>query len=114
MRSFDENDVSIPFLLVGIPVIALLVIISSCHSAGMPVSAVRDPSGVNQIELTSGSGLHLAQLIVVFIVARGVGALFQFIRQPRVVGEMVAGILLGPSLFGSIVPHASAFLFSVF
>src|SRR5262249_2998781 len=99
------------FLLVGIPVMAVLAIVSFCHSAAMPVSAPSDLSGVNQIELPSGSGLHLAQLIVVLLVARGVGGLFQFIRQPRVVGEMVAGILLGPSLFGSIAPHAFTFLF---
>lgn len=54
----------------------------------------------------------LAQVIVVLAVARFVGYLFRKIRQPQVIGEMVAGILLGPSLLGWIAPGVSAALFS--
>ena len=32
--------------------------------------------------------------------------------QPAVVGEMIIGILLGPSLFGLVAPHAFGFLFA--
>jgi Kef-type K+ transport system membrane component KefB len=32
-------------------------------------------------------------------------------HQPRVVGEMFAGIMLGPSLLGWVAPHFSAYLF---
>ena len=51
------------------------------------------------------------QLAVVLAVCRAVGWLFQKIGQPKVVGEMFAGIMLGPSLLGWIAPHASAYLF---
>jgi Kef-type K+ transport system membrane component KefB len=51
------------------------------------------------------------QIAVILIVCRIVGALFQFIRQPRVVGEMFAGILLGPSLLGWLFPGVSALVF---
>ena len=51
------------------------------------------------------------QIAVVLAVCRGVGALFHKIQQPRVVGEMFAGIMLGPSLLGWVAPHASAYLF---
>lgn len=51
------------------------------------------------------------QIAVVLAVCRLVGALFQRIQQPRVVGEMFAGIMLGPSLLGWIAPSASAYLF---
>lgn len=51
------------------------------------------------------------QIAVVLIVCRIVGNLFLKIQQPRVVGEMFAGIMLGPSLLGWIAPHASSFLF---
>src|SRR5215472_10462226 len=51
------------------------------------------------------------QIAVVLAVCRGVGALFRKIHQPRVVGEMFAGIMLGPSLLGWVAPHASAYLF---
>ena len=51
------------------------------------------------------------QIAVVLASCRVVGNLFLRIRQPRVVGEMFAGIMLGPSLLGSISPELSAFLF---
>jgi Kef-type K+ transport system membrane component KefB len=40
-----------------------------------------------------------------------IGWLFGKIHQPRVVGEMVAGILLGPSLLGAVAPSVEAALF---
>ncbi|HEX9945334.1 MAG TPA: cation:proton antiporter [Thermoanaerobaculia bacterium] len=55
--------------------------------------------------------LLLLQVIVIAVAARSLGALFQRIRQPRVIGEMVAGILLGPSLLGWVAPVAQEFLF---
>ncbi|TXI04995.1 MAG: cation:proton antiporter [Rhizobium sp.] len=44
------------------------------------------------------------------VTARGLGTVFQKIGQPRVIGEVIAGILLGPSLLGRISPEATAFL----
>jgi Kef-type K+ transport system membrane component KefB len=59
--------------------------------------------------------LHLPtlflQIIVVLAAARIVGHVFRKIGQPQVVGEMFAGILLGPSLFGWIAPGAYAAIF---
>jgi Kef-type K+ transport system membrane component KefB len=51
------------------------------------------------------------QIAVILAVCRLVGTLFQKIHQPRVVGEMFAGIMLGPSLLGWIAPQISAYLF---
>jgi Kef-type K+ transport system membrane component KefB len=51
------------------------------------------------------------QIAVILAVCRAVGSLFLKIKQPRVVGEMFAGILLGPSLMGWIAPQVSAYLF---
>jgi Kef-type K+ transport system membrane component KefB len=53
----------------------------------------------------------LLQTIVIVAAARLVGAVFRRLGQPPVVGEMFAGLLLGPSLFGAIAPAASAWLF---
>ncbi|WP_420130140.1 cation:proton antiporter [Longimicrobium sp.] len=53
----------------------------------------------------------LAQVLVVLLAARMLGAAFRRIHQPQVVDEMVAGILLGPSLLGWAAPGVSAFLF---
>ncbi|MFZ2490427.1 MAG: cation:proton antiporter [Thermoanaerobaculia bacterium] len=55
--------------------------------------------------------LHvLLALVVVIVAARACGALCKFIHQPPVIGEVIAGILLGPSLLGRIAPEATAFL----
>ena len=51
------------------------------------------------------------QLIVIIAVARWVGTLFLRMGQPAVIGEMIAGILLGPSFLGMLLPAAQAFLF---
>jgi Kef-type K+ transport system membrane component KefB len=51
------------------------------------------------------------QITVILAVCRIVGSLFRRFHQPRVVGEMFAGILLGPSLLGWIAPNFSAYLF---
>ena len=51
------------------------------------------------------------QIAVILMAARVVGFLFQKIKQPQVMGEMVAGILLGPSLLGWLAPGVSAALF---
>jgi Kef-type K+ transport system membrane component KefB len=51
------------------------------------------------------------QITVILVVCRVVGSLFLLIRQPRVVGEMFAGILLGPSLLGAVAPSFSAYVF---
>jgi Kef-type K+ transport system membrane component KefB len=53
----------------------------------------------------------LIQIVVILIMARLVGWLFKKIKQPQVTGEMVAGILLGPSLLGWVAPGISAALF---
>jgi Kef-type K+ transport system membrane component KefB len=53
------------------------------------------------------------QIAVVLAVCRLVGELFRKMHQPRVVGEMFAGIMLGPSLLGWVAPHFSAYLFPV-
>jgi len=53
----------------------------------------------------------LLQIVVVCSVARAMGWLFTKFRQPRVVGEIFAGLLLGPSLFGWLAPATSSFLF---
>jgi Kef-type K+ transport system membrane component KefB len=52
----------------------------------------------------------LLALAVVIIAARAVGALFKKLQQPAVIGEVIAGIMLGPSVLGAIWPQATAYL----
>jgi Kef-type K+ transport system membrane component KefB len=53
----------------------------------------------------------LLQISVICAVAHGLGWCFEKVRQPRVVGEIVAGILLGPSLLGWLLPDTASSLF---
>ena len=53
----------------------------------------------------------LAQLVAIIAVTRLVGGLATRVGQPRVVGEIAAGLLLGPSLLGRVAPEFSAWLF---
>jgi len=62
------------------------------------------------------NNLHLAvqfflQIAVILVFCRLVGAIALRLGQPQVVAEMVAGVLLGPSLFGLIFPEAQHWLF---
>jgi Kef-type K+ transport system membrane component KefB len=52
------------------------------------------------------------QMAVILVACRVVGWLGKKFGQPQVVGEMIAGVLLGPSLVGLLFPEASARLFS--
>ncbi|MBT2229759.1 cation:proton antiporter [Nonomuraea sp. NEAU-A123] len=53
----------------------------------------------------------LPALVVILLVAGVCGRLALMVLQPRVLGEMVAGVLLGPTLFGWLFPEAQAALF---
>lgn len=57
--------------------------------------------------------LLLAQIITIVLVARVFGWFFRKIGQPSVIGEIIAGIALGPSLFGMYFPELSEMLFPV-
>ncbi len=48
---------------------------------------------------------------IILLTTHVFGWFFHYIRQPRVVGEMTAGIILGPSLFGRFFPGVFAFVF---
>jgi Kef-type K+ transport system membrane component KefB len=55
----------------------------------------------------------LAQIVTIIIVARFFGWVFKKIGQPTVIGEIIAGIVLGPSLLGRYFPEFSSVLFPV-
>src|ERR1035437_5448923 len=57
--------------------------------------------------------LLLAQIITIIIVARLLGWVCKKIGQPTVIGEIAAGIILGPSFVGMYFPEFSATLFPV-
>lgn len=66
-------------------------------------------STVHQLESTLF--FVLLQLIVIIVAARAAGNLARRMGQPRAVGEIVAGLTLGPSLFGYLSPEISGYVF---
>lgn len=73
-------------------------------TAAWPVSAA-----LGDIEATLLAAL--LQLVVIIVAARICAVIFRRIGQPAVVGEIAAGLMLGPSLFGRFCPEISAALF---
>ncbi len=67
-----------------------------------------DAGGLEGAEILARVLLAVA---VVIVAARLLGNVFRLINQPRVIGEIVAGILLGPSLMGLFWPGVTSFLF---
>lgn len=59
----------------------------------------------------SDIGMLLVQLVVILVVVRLVGWIFTKLHQPTVIGEILAGILLGPSLLGYLWPEGMELLF---
>ena len=53
----------------------------------------------------------VVQLLVVLMATQAVGSAASLLRQPAVIGEIAAGLLLGPSFLGQIAPDAYAALF---
>ncbi|MGK5093425.1 cation:proton antiporter [Deltaproteobacteria bacterium TL4] len=55
--------------------------------------------------------IFILQILTIILTARLLGWLMSKIRQPAVMGEIIAGIVLGPSLIGFFFPEFSTFLF---
>jgi Kef-type K+ transport system membrane component KefB len=78
-----------------------------------PVAATTTTPVANAASAAHGlSPLYhvLLALVSILLLGRWMGKLFSYFGQPRVIGEMVAGIMLGPSLLGQIWPAAQHFV----
>ncbi len=60
----------------------------------------------------SSVSLLLIQVLVIIVCAQLLGLLAERVGQSKVIGEILAGILLGPSLFGQLSPTAYQFIFA--
>lgn len=97
-----------------------IVIVNFALRAGSGMTAPKGDGG----EAAQAEGGHgavdvhaifwklLLAIAVIILVSRLCGALFSRINQPQVMGEIVGGILLGPSLLGAVAPQVSEFLFA--
>lgn len=102
-------------------IIAALVIIlgllqfgARTVAVGVPLSQQAAPSGViAQILSNAGQPLPrlLLQLLVVMLATRVLGDVMRRLGQPTVIGEILGGLVLGPSLLGWLAPPLAAFVF---
>jgi Kef-type K+ transport system membrane component KefB len=88
-------------------VAVLLGIVATRQAGPAPTAAAQRTAGQGLPNLV----LLVAQLSLIILATRAVGWLAEKIRQPRVIGEVLAGILLGPSLLGWVAPGLSGLLF---
>ena len=97
-------------LMVAVTVAVFLLIRS--YGEGLtapPPQGASSSAGAPPAE--SNALLHvLLALAAVIIVGQLLAKLFAYIGQPPVIGEVIAGILLGPSLLGRVAPGAFAYL----
>lgn len=75
------------------------------------VSLVQEFKSTVIESLTHPLAILLLQIITVIFTARTFGFIFNKIGQPTVIGEIIAGIFLGPSLLGLWFPDYTTFLF---
>src|SRR5262249_54215909 len=94
--------------------VVLLYLLIRSYGEHLPAPA---PTGLTMFgsastRIHTGDLLHvLIALIVVIATARAMGSLFRGAHQPPVIGEIIAGIVLGPSLLGRLAPEAEAYIF---
>ncbi len=63
------------------------------------------------LHASSPLALFLLQLLVLLVAAKGMGRLLRWFGQPAVIGEMAAGLMMGPLLFGALLPQLQTALF---
>ena len=104
-------------VLLIVSVAGLLALLSFGASLQPPVPVATEPAASTDLAaglretLADPLSRLLLQIVVIVVAARLVGTLFRRMGQPAVIGEMLAGILLGPSLLGLLFPDALGFLF---
>ena len=55
--------------------------------------------------------VFLSQMLLLLVLARGLGEAFRAFGHPRLVGEILVGIMLGPTLLGRLAPGLQLALF---
>lgn len=92
--------------------VGIFLLIRACgEGLEAPLPAGESTAGAPTAAPGSASLRVLIALLVIIASARALGAIFRRFHQPPVIGEVVAGILLGPTLLGKLAPGVSAALF---
>jgi Kef-type K+ transport system membrane component KefB len=117
--TFSDLRHYLPYFLLLQVFIAGVWIILAAGGRLNPASTTVTPAGDSSFtrllweNFRTPLSILLTQIVVILIVAGLFRRLFRRLHQPPVMGEMIAGIVLGPSVLGLIFPQAMAFLFPV-
>lgn len=84
---------------------ALIGVILLCLAANPTFAAAVSSSG-------NSEGTFIAEIVLLLLVGRMLGEGMQRLGQPAIMGQLIAGVLLGPSLFGAIWPEGQKAIFS--
>jgi len=108
-------------LLIVVFTFLMVLVVKKGESLQAPNTSVSIPLNEHSVfdqfvqtihhNVTHPLGILLLQIITIIVVARVFGFLFKKIGQPSVIGEIIAGIFLGPSFIGMFFPDFSGFLF---
>jgi Kef-type K+ transport system membrane component KefB/nucleotide-binding universal stress UspA family protein len=96
------------------PGFALIHNLSAAFAAyAIPVPAIAAAAHTTSGNALAGSteAIFVAQIALLLLVGRGLGELLQKLGQPSVIGQLLAGLLLGPSFFGWAFPAAHHLIF---
>ena len=80
-------------------------------SGGGPRTPAEKVVATKQRDFTATVAVFFLAVVVVMLFARLMGAAVAHFRQPRVMGEVLAGIILGPTVFGLLLPDLQRALF---
>jgi NhaP-type Na+/H+ or K+/H+ antiporter len=111
-RRLLQNHSAAYAVLVIIPVAAFVLILAAGAALPPPVGIAA--SSANVVPPTQSAlrlPIFLAEIAVIIAVSRVFGMVMRKLGQPQVVGEMIAGLALGPSLLGIAWPAAYSWLF---
>src|ERR1700712_4196604 len=84
---------------------------SSCWAFALAPLMVTVAEAAGEKSAKPSEFIFVVQVVLLIAVGRGLGEILQRIGQPSVIGELLAGLLLGPSLFGWVWPGAPPAIF---
>ena len=87
------------------PALRLVIRLGAVLSASSAAFAADQPPTV------PSEALFIAQIVLLLLVGRLLGEIMQRIGQPAVMGQLIAGVSLGPSVFGALWPEGQHAIF---
>ena len=77
----------------------------------VPAGVVLAATGTGEAHRGPSEWLFVAQLVILMVVGRLLGEAMIRLKQPAVMGQLIAGLVLGPSLFGALLPDVQHAIF---